>query len=782
MPLKDLLKARFTTALQSIPAGTWKILITDPHSQALLDTVYSNYDILQQNVTSVEPLYSPRAPMSVDAIYLLTPTSQNVERIIADFADGRRTYKSAHLYFIDGIDDRLADRLTSALGGVLQAFVELYCNFWAEEDRVFSTRTPQSFYTFFGAASSGASGELAMEAFEDDVKVVGKSLLNFLATINENPYIRYYQPTHHAPLGVLASQPSSSLAAPAPAAPTSLRWRSQMQATSSRDTGEYVSKKLAVQLQNDLDAYMAGNPDFATAASSTGRPKGVIFVVDRSIDPAAPFLHEFWYQAMTNDLLDIEDGVRYRYTYTNTVGGKEQKEAILSEKDPVWMSVRHLHMKDAIDRLMTDFGRFAQEHAGFKGGSEVNMNDLKDMLASLPQFQAQREQFSLHLDMAQECMGLFERKKLSLAANVEQCCATGFTAEGKTPKTLVEEMVPLLADRALTSLDKVRIIALYVLFREGVQDEDRRRLFSHARLSITEQDMINNLVHLGVRVIKDPKERPPRGSRIKQKFVQTEGEYELSRFKPAVQVVLEDHVTNKLDQSMFPYMRDAPTEFVNSLRSGGSASLAAPAPSGSLRSARPTWHKAPSARANNTEGKQRLVIFVAGGMTYSEMRQAYTLGHALGKDVFIGSTHVVTPEGFLRDMRAIGRGGIGGHPPNAPPMHEQSPGRPVSSPGQPMSYQKILDYRHWTPWVGPPSLAPPPPPQPAKQATKQPPAALSQAMRGMSELSLSASNGSKTGSLGSLKGKSADGEKKKKGLFGKMNRPRKCGHRLSAVL
>lgn len=40
--------------------------------------------------------------MTVDAIYLLTPTSQNVDRIIADFTNGRRTYKSAHLYFIDG--------------------------------------------------------------------------------------------------------------------------------------------------------------------------------------------------------------------------------------------------------------------------------------------------------------------------------------------------------------------------------------------------------------------------------------------------------------------------------------------------------------------------------------------------------------------------------------------------------------------------------------------------------------------------------------------------------
>ena len=53
-------------------------------------------------------------------------------------------------------------------------------------------------------------------------------------------------------------------------------------------------------------------------------------------------------------------------------------------------------------------------------GANVNVNDLKDMLASLPQFQTQREQFSLHLDMAQECMGLFEKKKLNVAAAVEQ--------------------------------------------------------------------------------------------------------------------------------------------------------------------------------------------------------------------------------------------------------------------------------------------------------------------------------------------------------------------------
>lgn len=57
----------------------------------------------------------------------------------------------------------------------------------------------------------------------------------------------------------------------------------------------------------------------------------------------------------------------FRYKYENTVGGKEEKIAELTEADPVWVSVRHLHMKDAIDTLMTNFGKFAQEHAGFRG-------------------------------------------------------------------------------------------------------------------------------------------------------------------------------------------------------------------------------------------------------------------------------------------------------------------------------------------------------------------------------------------------------------------------------
>jgi syntaxin-binding protein 1 len=339
-------------------------------------------------------------------------------------------------------------------------------------------------------------------------------ILDVLATFNENPYIRYYQPTHHAPLGPLVetmNQPQAP-GQPQPQQPNqagaSSRWRAAMGSVGSRTSevvGEHLSKKIASTVQDELDRYLAMNPDFA--ANNEGRPRGTLFVVDRSMDLAAPFLHEFFYQAMINDLLPLHDGKHYEYTHKNASGGEEKKVGVLSDlldkEDEVWLAVRHMHMKDAIDYITGSFGKFARENAGFSGNAQdITMDDLKDLLATLPGFQEKREQFSMHVEMSSRCMDMFAKNKINLAANVEQCCATEKTPEGKAPKFIVEEMVPLLDEKSLSTLDKVRIIALYILFRDGVADEDRRRLFQHAKFGISEQDMVNNLVHLGAKIIK----------------------------------------------------------------------------------------------------------------------------------------------------------------------------------------------------------------------------------------------------------------------------------------
>ena len=46
----------------------------------------------------------------------------------------------------------------------------------AVEERIFSINQPQSFFTMFGNSGGAASEDLAMEAFEDDLKLTGRGV------------------------------------------------------------------------------------------------------------------------------------------------------------------------------------------------------------------------------------------------------------------------------------------------------------------------------------------------------------------------------------------------------------------------------------------------------------------------------------------------------------------------------------------------------------------------------------------------------------------------------
>jgi syntaxin-binding protein 1 len=98
----------------------------------------------------IESISNHRDPQpEFEAVYLLMPTSQNVERIIKDFSNHRQ-YAAAHLFFTDGVcvirgrfvwqeangwleglSEHLFQRLTaSAAEPYLQGLKELFLNFW----------------------------------------------------------------------------------------------------------------------------------------------------------------------------------------------------------------------------------------------------------------------------------------------------------------------------------------------------------------------------------------------------------------------------------------------------------------------------------------------------------------------------------------------------------------------------------------------------------------------------------------------------------------------------
>jgi len=95
-----------------------------------------------------------------------------------------------------------------------------------------------------------------------------------------------------------------------------------------------------------------------------------------------------------------------------------------------------------------------------------------------------------------------------------------------------------------------------------------------------------------------------------------------------------------------------------------------------------------------------VIVFVAGGMTYSEMREVYLLSQSLNKDIIIGSTHTITPTRFIEDLVSLELEGTGSR---------ALPNGLRSDPNQP-SLQAVYDQKYPTAEPAPPE------PRPQQQA------------------------------------------------------------------
>jgi len=192
--------------------------------------------------------------------------------------------------------------------------------------------------------------------------------------------------------------------------------------------------------------------------------------------------------------------------------------------------------------------------------------------------------------------------------------------------------------------DRLRLLLLYLLFRDGIVPADTTKLLAHARLEAQDGDVLRNLGYLGARIARPLRDTTP----VKQPLfsraapgrpTNPEEDYSLSRFQPALKSLLEAHSRGTLDQDAFPYTKPQ-LEATDPLASESTQS--------SLRSAKPTWAKTRGMNVN--EPTQRVIVFMAGGATYSESRSCYEAAKELNKDVYLLTSHMLTPGLFLRQV------------------------------------------------------------------------------------------------------------------------------------
>ncbi|XP_048395108.1 syntaxin-binding protein 3 isoform X3 [Stegostoma tigrinum] len=332
--------------------------------------------------------------------------------------------------------------------------------------------------------------------------------------------------------------------------------------------------------------------------------------------------------------LDENPGVRYRKERGNDYRYQikdetAMKEALLDEDDELWVKLRHLHIAEVSEKIPKLVKELSKSHQTTEG--KVTLSSLSQMMKKLPHYRKQKTKQTVHLNLAEDCMGRF-RGTIEKLCKAEQDLAMGTDAQQQKIKDPMRIILPILLDRSVGSYDKLRIILLYIFHMNGTTEENLRKLIQHGKV-MEYCDTIGNWIFLDVPIFSaDSQHR-----KLSRKDRSDEESYQLSRWTPFIKDVMEDSIANKLNSVEWPHCSGCSSAW------NGSGAV--------------------SARQGNKSNLQderravKLIIFIIGGVTYSEMRCAYEVSQSTAKhcEVIVGSTHILTPTRLLDDLQKLNK-------------------------------------------------------------------------------------------------------------------------------
>ncbi|XP_065016069.1 SNARE-interacting protein KEULE-like isoform X1 [Musa acuminata AAA Group] len=616
--------------------STWKVLIMDKITVKVMSYSCKMADITEQGVSLVEDLYKRRQPLpSMDAIYFIQPTKENVVRFLADMSGRSPLYRKAFVFFSSPVNKELVTLIKKDASVLprIGALSEMNLEYFAIDSQGFVTDHERALEELFGENAEGS------HKYNACLNTMAIRVATVLASLREFPNVRYRAAKSSLDVSML----------------TTLR--------------DLVPTKLAAAVWNYLAKYKATIPDFPQ------RETCELLIVDRSIDQIAPIIHEWTYDAMCHDLLNM-DGNKYTHEVPSKTGSTtEKKEVLLEDHDPIWLELRDAHIADASERLhekMTNFitkNKAAQIHHSSRDGGELSTRDLQKMVQALPQYSEQIDKLSLHVEIAGKINRVIREQGLREVGQLEQDLVFGDAG--------TKELINFFRTKQDVSREnKLRLMMLYAsIYPEKFEGEKGSKLMELAQLSSDDMIAVNNMRYLGG---SDTKKASGSGFSLKfdiskkkhavRKERNSEETWQLSRFYPLIEELLEKLSSGNLPKDEYPCMNDpSPTFHGTSQNTSVRTTHAQPTQAHSVRS-RPT---ATWARPRNSDDGyssdsilrhsssdlrkmgQRIFIFIIGGATRSELRVVHKLTSKLNREIILGSSSLDDPPQFITKLKLM---------------------------------------------------------------------------------------------------------------------------------
>eukprot|EP00440_Ansanella_granifera_P044327 gb/GFBE01048043.1/.p1 GENE.gb/GFBE01048043.1/~~gb/GFBE01048043.1/.p1 ORF type:complete len:634 (+),score=148.96 gb/GFBE01048043.1/:1-1902(+) len=582
-------------------------IVIDEAGLRVLNSFLRMGDLHAEGVTSMELIEQPREPLpGLDALYFLRPDAATIDLVLADFKSAATPqHRQVHFCFTQPLPAQLMSKLAEAphLAPRVKSFVEVPLNFVVVQDRGFHFDLPEAVPGLFPVPDHQLVAGLV------------RKLVDVCRCLQATaPVVRHAQ---------------SDLC---------------------RDVAEQVLSELALH-----------------RGSGQQGPPCQLLIVDRSIDVAAALVHEYTYEACVYDLLDgnMLDADRS----VITLPGEKKREVLLTDTDPLWEELKHLHL-EKVQATVHQKVEEVKRQTMPRDAASMSTGAMLDKLREAPETRDAVDRIFLHLSIMEQVNQQLSQERLADAVGlIEQDIACGVDREGKDVKaTNLQSSVTRAFNelQQLSSETKLRLLMLYFASVANISEAVRTRLIDIAQLDGDSREVLLNMVR--TRLMEGPEcQRNKQGTgcvhrvtkqqaaRFKKNAL-AEGRFMLSRYEPRIKELLEQLAEHRLSPEDFPVF-EGPGEGADAhgLRQIGAALETHGAPA---IQAKDDWSFAACAgttasHSESHEVSQRVVVFVLGGFTHSELRAAAEVEHLMprGTEVLIGGTSLLTPKRLIRALR-----------------------------------------------------------------------------------------------------------------------------------